>query len=52
MSFGIKRYGNPSASNVLVQMVDDHDLEVIETEVSEIQRYHTSMMVQCSAIRR
>ncbi|MBR5110931.1 MAG: esterase [Clostridia bacterium] len=31
-------YGNPDASVVLVQMVDDHDLEGMETEVKEIQR--------------
>ena len=30
-------YGNPSAANVLVQMVDDHDLSVIESEVSLIR---------------
>ena len=31
-------YGNPDASVVLIQMVDDHDLEGIESEVSEIQK--------------
>ena len=30
-------YGDPSASNILVQMVDDHDLSVIENEVSIIR---------------
>ncbi len=31
-------YGNPNASIVLIQMVDDHDLEGIETEAAEIRR--------------
>jgi len=30
-------FGNPSAPNVLIQMVDDHDLEAIATEVKTIQ---------------
>lgn len=30
-------YGNPASSNVLVQMVDDHDLAVIESEVRAIK---------------
>ena len=34
----ITRYGDPDASTVLIQMVDDHDLNGIENEVSEIQR--------------
>ncbi|MBQ6293928.1 MAG: esterase [Lachnospiraceae bacterium] len=29
-------YGNPESSNVLIQMVDDHDLSVIENEVETI----------------
>ena len=31
-------YGDPDASTVLIQMVDDHDLEGIESEVAEIRR--------------
>ncbi len=31
-------YGNPDASIVLLQMVDDHDLAGMENEVAEIQR--------------
>ena len=31
-------YGNPDAPIVLVQMVDDHDLEGMGSEVSEIQK--------------
>ena len=31
-------YGNPNASIILIQMVDDHDLEGIESEAQEIQR--------------
>ena len=30
--------GNPDASVVLIQMVDDHDLAIIESEVREIER--------------
>ena len=33
----ITTYGNPSASIVLIQMVDDHDLEGIESEAAEIK---------------
>ncbi len=31
-------YGNPDASVVLIQMVDDHDLAEMESEVAEIRR--------------
>ncbi len=31
-------YGKEDAKTVLIQMVDDHDLEEIESEVAEIQR--------------
>ena len=27
-------YGNPKSSNVLIQMVYDHDLSIIENEVN------------------
>ena len=30
-------YGNKNAKNVLIQMVDDHDLEVIESEYRHIR---------------
>ena len=30
-------YGNHDSSNILIQMVDDHDLAVIESEVSIIK---------------
>ena len=29
----IQKYGNPNADNILIQLVDDHDLELIENEV-------------------
>ena len=32
-------FGDPAASNILVQMVDDHDLSVIESEVSLIREF-------------
>ena len=31
-------YGNPEAKTVLIQMVDEHDLEGMESEVAEIQK--------------
>ena len=31
-------YGNPDSSTVLLQMVDDHDLAVIENEVAAIRK--------------
>lgn len=31
-------YGNPDADIVLIQMVDDHDLEGVESEVAEIRK--------------
>ncbi len=34
----IFNYGNPSASIVLIQSVDDHDLEELETEINEIRK--------------
>ena len=30
-------YGDPASANVLIQMVDDHDLSVIESEVSALK---------------
>jgi len=32
------RYGDPDAPTVLIQMVDDHDLEGMESEVAEIRK--------------
>ena len=32
----IQKYGNPNADNILIQLVDDHDLELIENEVRSI----------------
>ena len=37
MSFDVFTYGNPDADLTLVQMTDDHDMEVIENEVSLIR---------------
>ena len=37
MSFEIFTYGNPDAATQLVQMVDDHDLSLIEQEVEFIR---------------
>ena len=30
-------YGNPESSNILIQMVDDHDLAVIQNEIKNIK---------------
>jgi hypothetical protein len=35
---GITAYGNPDASIVLIQAVDDHDLAGMETETAEIRK--------------
>ena len=37
MNFEVLSYGNPEADTLLVQPVDDHDLQVIENEVSYIK---------------
>ena len=37
MNFKVHTYGEPEADTVLIQMVDDHDMEVIESEVSHIR---------------
>lgn len=37
-NFKICTYGNPNADILLIQMVDDHDLSVIESEVSCIRK--------------
>ena len=37
MGFEVITYGEPDADMLLVQMVDDHDLEVIESEISMIR---------------
>ena len=37
MRFEYSFYGNPDAGTVLIQMVDDHDLALIEGEVSQIR---------------
>lgn len=37
MSFEITTYGNTDADTFLLQMVDDHDLEFIESEISQIR---------------
>ncbi len=36
MHFEVSTYGNPAADTLLIQMVDDHDLEVIENETAHI----------------
>ena len=38
MDMRVYEYGNPDSSTVLLQMVDDHDLAVIENEVAAIRK--------------
>ncbi len=38
MSYKIQTYGELDATTLLIQMVDDHDLEVIENEVALIRK--------------
>ena len=44
------KYGNPEADTVLIQLVDDHDLAVIESEVAEIRRL-TNAEIRLLAIK-
>ena len=37
MAFEVLTYGDPAADTLLIQMVDDHDLEVIEKEIAHIK---------------
>ena len=37
MSFHVETFGNPDADILLIQMVDDHDLEGMEQEVSAVR---------------
>ena len=35
----VYEYGSPASSSVLIQMVDDHDLDLIDNEVSLDKAY-------------
>ena len=37
MAFEVLTYGDPAADTLLIQMVDDHDLEVIEKDTAHIK---------------
>ena len=37
MAFEVLTYGDPAADTLLIQMVDDHDLEVIEIAETEAE---------------
>ena len=43
-------YGSPQADNVLIQMVDDHDMEFLENEIAAIRRF-TSVDFRLIAVR-
>lgn len=49
--FEVLTFGNPEADTVLIQMVDDHDLEVIESEVSYIEKLSGGQCFDLKAIR-
>ena len=38
----VYEYGSPASSSVLIQMVDDHDLDLIDNEVSLDKAYGSS----------
>ena len=48
----IYTYGDPDAAAVLIQMVDDHDLEEIETEAEEIRvRTDKEFCLKCIKVK-
>ena len=50
-AFQVLSFGNPEADTLLIQMVDDHDLEVIENEVSYIEKLSGGQCFDLKAIR-
>ena len=50
-AFQVLSFGNPEADTLLIQMVDDHDLEVIENEVSYIEKLSGGQCFELKAIR-
>ena len=44
-------FGNPEADTLLIQMVDDHDLEVIESEISYIDKLTGGQCFALKAVR-
>ena len=51
MSFDIFTYGDPEADTVLIQMVDDHDMEVIEKEADYIRELSGGKKVFLKAVK-
>ena len=50
-AFQVLNFGHPEADTLLIQMVDDHDLEVIENEVSYIEKLSGGQCFELKAIR-
>ena len=50
-AFQVLSFGNPEADTLLIQMVDDYDLEVIENEVSYIEKLSGGQCFDLKAIR-
>ena len=50
-AFQVLSFGNPESDTLLIQMVDDHDLEVIENEVSYIEKLSGGQCFDLKAIR-
>ena len=50
-AFQVLTFGNPEADTLLIQMVDDHDLEVIESEVSYIGKLSGGQCFDLKAVR-
>ena len=51
MGFEVITYGEPDADILLLQMVDDHDLEVIESEISIIRELTDGQSFCLKAVR-
>ena len=50
-SFKILAFGSPEANTLLIQPVDGHDLEVIESEVSHIRALTGGQAFRLLAVR-
>lgn len=51
MSFRVETFGNPDAGTILIQMVDDHDLEGMEQEVSAVRELSGKQEFCLKAVR-
>ena len=51
MSFRVETFGNPDAGTILIQMVDDHDLEGMQQEVSAVRELSGKQEFCLKAVR-